>query len=181
MYPFVRMALSMAAAHRQPPLKVDETHVSEHIAMPWDIDIFGEVNNGRILSLYDLGRFALAMRVGLIGVLRQNKWALTVAGSSIQYRRRLLAFQKYSIHSQAVGRDGRFFYLSQSMWRGQTALSHALFRTAVVDKNGIVATDLVAEAMARPDWQPELPAYALNWIEAEATRPWPPSAPFELS
>ena len=179
MYPFLRLATNMITASREPALGTDATHISTHIAMPWDIDMFMEVNNGRLLSLYDLGRFGLAVRIGLIATLRREGWWLTVAGSSVQYRRRLLAFQRYTMHSQAVGRDERFFYLSQSMWRGDTALSHAFFRTAVVDKGGIVETDRVAVAMGRQDWNPDLPQYARNWIEAEATRPWPPAGPHQ--
>ena len=174
MYPFVRMALSLAAARKMAPLAVDDVHVSTHTAMPWDLDMFIEVNNGRILTLYDLGRFELAARVGLIAALRKKGWAQTIAGSSVRYRHRLRAFQRFETRSQAVGRDARFFYLSQSMWRGDTALSHGLFRTAVTNADGIVPTDAVAEAMGQQDWNPELPDYVKNWIAAEDSRPWPP-------
>ena len=174
MYPFLRMATTMLAAKFEPSLPPEGRDVSHHRAMPWDLDLFGEVNNGRILSLYDLGRFHYSVRVGLVGVLRREGWALTIAGSSIRYRHRLHAFQRYDIHTRCIGRDARFFYISQSMWRGETALSHGLYRTAVVQKGGIVETDRVAEAMGAPGWNPSLPEYAKAWIEAEAERPWPP-------
>jgi len=174
MYPFIRMALTMAKAKRMGHLPIDGTHESHHVAAPWDIDVFGEVNNGRILSLYDLGRFGLAVRMGLTRTLREQRWGLTIAGTSIRYRKRLLAFQRYSVRSRAVGRDDRFVYISQSMWRGDIALSHALFRTAVVDKDGIVPPRTVLDALAIEDWEPTLPSYVTNWKSAESTRPWPP-------
>ena len=52
---------------RLPPLPVLGTHVSHHRCWPWDLDPWVELNNGRTLTLYDLGRIPMAQRTGLIG------------------------------------------------------------------------------------------------------------------
>ena len=62
MYPFVRMAKEIRKSRRAGPLGLTDTHVSRHICWPWDLDIWMELNNGRTLTLYDLGRLPMSMR-----------------------------------------------------------------------------------------------------------------------
>ena len=68
MYPISRLIGGAVRAYRAPKLNIDDTSESSFICRPWDIDMFFEMNNGRILTLYDLGRFDLAIRGG--GCLR---------------------------------------------------------------------------------------------------------------
>lgn len=181
MYPFFRLFKDIYRASRQPRLGLFETHVSNHICMPWDLDIWMELNNGRTLTLYDLGRTPLAVRTGLSKVLREKRWGLTVAGSVVRYRRRVRMFDKVTIYSRVLGWDHRFVYLDQSMWntRGDCT-SHAVYRTAVTDKNGIVAPDRIVEAMnLEGETSPELPDWVRDWIQAEDQRPWPPEVKVE--
>lgn len=174
MFPFIRLTKEVLLARRQPKLDFDGVHVSHHICWPVDLDFYLEMNNGRVLTLYDLGRIPLAYRVGLLRVMRKKGWGFTMAGASVRYRRRIRGFDRFTMRSRCVGRDTRFFYIEQTMLRGNEAASNILYRSALVDSNGIVETQRVAEAMGRPDWNPPLPDWVQNWTEAEATRPWPP-------
>ncbi|MDE0591410.1 acyl-CoA thioesterase [Halocynthiibacter sp. C4] len=174
MYPFIRLFKEAVKYRNATPLKVGENHVSHHICWPWDLDMWAELNNGRALSLYDLGRIPLARRMGLIKVLRREKWGLAVAGTSIRYRRRIRAFDKIEMRSRLVSWDERFIYLEQGMWvRGECA-SHALFRTAVTDRNGIVSTKRVMDALGLEATAPEMPQWSAAWVDADTKRPWPP-------
>ncbi len=174
MYPFLRLGLELALARRAPPLPFDAVHVSHHTCWPWDIDPWMELNNGRTLTLYDLGRVPLVVRTGLWRVLGENGWGLTVAGSSVRYRRRVRAFDRFETRSAFIGRDARFLYVHQAMFRAGEALSSALFRGAVTGPGGIVPTDEVAAALGAPGHVAPLPAWAAAWSAAEAERPWPP-------
>lgn len=175
MYPFVRLAKELFTASRQPALGLTELHVSHHIVWPWDLDTFLELNNGRTLTLYDLGRIGMGVRAGLIKTLKVEKWGLTVAGSSVRYRHRLHALQRIETRSRVVCWDDRFIYIEQSMWKKNgTCASHVLLRTAVTDKNGIVSTDRVLATLGQTATSPETPDWVAAWIKAEAMRPWPP-------
>jgi acyl-CoA thioesterase FadM len=150
--------------------------VSHHLCLPWDIDLWRELNNGRTLTLYDLGRIPLAGRVGLIGVLRRQRWGLAIAGASVRYRRRVRMFDRVEMRSRLVTWDARFMYLEQSMWRrdGECA-SHILYRAAVTGKDGIVPPDRVLEALGRSGHAaPPAPEWVEAWARADAARPWPP-------
>jgi acyl-CoA thioesterase FadM len=174
MYPFVRVAKEMLRARRMPPLGILDTHVSHHLCWPWDLDLWVELNNGRTLTLFDLGRLPLGRRTGLDRVLKEKRWGLTVAGSTIRYRRRVTAFTKLTMYTRCVGWDKRFVYMEQSMWRGDECTSHALIRSAVVGKAGIVPPAEMAVALGAAAESPALPDWVEAWIDADATRPWPP-------
>ncbi len=177
MYPVVRFALAMARARRQGPLAPGEWHVSRHLCWPWDLDPWGELNNGLALTLYDLGRIPMFQRIGLIAALRRRGWSVAIAGSSLRYRRRVRAFHRVTLASRVAGRDPRFLYVEQSMWRRGEAVSAGLFRVAVTSAAGIVPTAEVAAEIGPIPGPETLPRWIRAWIEAEAARPWPPAAP----
>ena len=127
MFPFVRLVKHLAIARRQPPLGLTETHVSHHMVWPWDLDLFLELNNGRALTLYDLGRLGMGLRAGIGAALKAEKWGMTMAGSTVRYRRRLRVFERFEMRSRTVCWDDKFIYIEQSMWKtnGECA-SHVL-------------------------------------------------------
>lgn len=152
-----------------------DTHVMEMTCLPVDIDGFLEMNNGRILTLFDLGRFALAIRTGLWDVLRAQKWGLVVAGSTVRYRARITTFQKFEMRTRFLGWDERFLYLEQAMWRGDTCCNHALLRTAVTANGRMAPVVDVAKALGVEGESPVLPDWVLAWAAADGTRVWPPA------
>jgi acyl-CoA thioesterase FadM len=180
MYPFLRMAKVIRAERRKPRIGPFETHVLRLTCLPWDTDMFIEMNNGRVLTLFDLGRFGLAARTGLWQVLRERKWGLVVAGASVRYRARIRPFRRFEVHTRLIGWDGRFLYIEQAMWRGGTCCHHALMRTGVTTGGRLTDPGLVAEAMGLDAASPALPDWARAWTEADATRPWPPDIRGEL-
>jgi len=56
MYPYARVAAPVLRARRAPRVAAFDTVVTRHRLLPWDIDPWGELNNGRALTLYDTGR-----------------------------------------------------------------------------------------------------------------------------
>ncbi|WP_371170421.1 acyl-CoA thioesterase [Aliiroseovarius sp. 2305UL8-7] len=176
MYPFIRMTKELIKNARAEPLPVTGTHISHHRCWPWDIDLWRELNNGRTLTLYDLGRIPLAGRTGLSRMLLKNRWGLTMAGASVRYRKRIRTFTRLEMRSRVVGWDDRFIYLEQSMWLGEDCANQILYRSAVTDHNGIVPTARVVEAIGHDGPSPTLPSWVQAWIDAETQRPWPPEA-----
>lgn len=176
MFPFVRLAFEMVRAGRMPALdRLTDEHVSSHLILPWDLDMFLELNNGRALTLFDLGRLGMARRGGLIDLLKRERWGMTMAGSSVRYRRRVHVFERVTVRSRAVCFDDKFVYIEQSMWKknGECA-NHVLYRAAITDKNGLVRTDRLMKAFGDRTENPPMPDWVANWCRAEDTRPWPP-------
>ena len=175
MYPYIRAALMLFRASRKPKLpELTSTVSSEHRAWPWDTDIFGELNHGRILTLFELNRWELAQRLGLIRHIRKRKRGLTVAGVSIRYRRRVPIFSRYRVETRPLGWDDKFMYGEQQMWIGDLACNQMLIRLAVIGRDGAIEPRSIASDLGYDPTSPALPDWVQNWISAEGTRPWPP-------
>ncbi len=175
MYPIFRFAKEMAIHARVGTLPLGEIHRSTHICWPWDVDPWLEMNNGRTLTLFDLGRLPMVHRAGMLPALKANGWAVAVAGASVRYRRRVRMFQRFSMQSAILGWDARFMYFQQSMWSKGEATSSILLRMAITDASGILAPARMAAELGWPETSPTLPEYVTAWIKAEAKRPWPPT------
>ena len=102
MYPFLRMAKELIKTSLASKLKVTDVHVSHHICWPWDLDTFAELNNGRTLTLFDLGRFGPAQCTGVMDVLRKHKRGLTIAGASTLYCHWIKVFERIEMRSKLV-------------------------------------------------------------------------------
>jgi len=175
MYPIVRLIKEQITFRNAPRLELFGTHVSHHICWPWDIDPWMELNNGRTLTLFDLGRMPFSSRIGMFEALRANGWGMAVAGNTTRYRRRVRMFHRFSTETRLLGWDRRFLYVEQSMWRNGEALNHILIRLAATDENGILPPERLVAAMGYPGQNsPALPDWVASWVAADALRPWPP-------
>ncbi len=174
MYPYLRMAKELWKFRRAPRLGLFDTHVSHHMCLPQDIDPWMELNNGRTLTLYDLGRLPMGKRLGFDMLGKEKGWGLTVAGNSTRYRRRVRLFDRFEMRSRILGWDARFLYMDQTMWRGGDCTSQMLLRSAVASKSGIVPPAEVMRALGHPEESPALPDWVRAWIDGDAQRPWPP-------
>lgn len=175
MYPIIRLLTSSTQAALSESIEIDAICETRFRCMPWDIDLFLEMNNGRILTLYDIGRFDLSIRSGLAKILKQKRWGLVVAGSSVRYRRRVKMFDKVVMRTQIVGFDDRWIYIAQSMWvKGQPS-SSVLLRTGITVKGKTIPPAEVLDAMNVSNWKPEPSSWVESWVASEENRPWPPS------
>jgi len=175
MYPFIRMAKELYRYRNAPALPLLGTHVSSHVCWPWDIDLWRELNNGRTLTLFDLGRIPMVRRIGLVAALQKHSWGMTVAGVSVRYRHRIRVFQKVEMRSRVIGWDNRFLYIEQSLWnRHGACTTHALYRTALTGPGGIVEPCMAMPDLHHDGPDPELTDWVQAWIRAEQKRPWPP-------
>lgn len=113
---------------------------------PQDIDPYLELNNGRYVTLLDLGRFAYGARVGIYDFLKKNKWALTITGTYNEYRHRLRVFQSFELKTQIVGYDENWFYFFQKLERNGKTHMASIVKFSFTSKQGIVKPKQVMEA-----------------------------------
>jgi hypothetical protein len=108
MYPFLRLIKDLFKFRKAPQLGFGDVHISHHMCMPWDLDPWIELNNGRTLTLYDLGRIPLAARSGLLNVLKERRWGMTMAGACVRYRRRIFHQTAFGQHWAKQRIDPKF-------------------------------------------------------------------------
>lgn len=180
MYPFIRytstIIKSAIRAKKGNTLTFRDTGEIEFFCRLTDIDNFLEMNNGRVLTLYDMGRTDFAVRSGLGRQLLKQHWGMVVAGSTVQYRKRIRAFDKVTMKTHIAGFDERWIYIEQSMWVKGKPCSSALLRTGITEGGKVIETARVLEVLDQADWQLPPTGYVAEWIVSDADRPWPPQS-----
>ena len=183
MYPFGRMMKEMFLQRRALRIGLLDLHRSWHRCWPWDLDPWMELNNGRTLTLYDLGRVPSMLRTGLVDLLKKAGCGITVAGATVRYRQRIRVFERVEMRTRVLGWDDRFFYMEQGIWSQGRCANHILLRLAAFrDKAGVGKPGgIIPPAELLTYWgectevhAPKLPEWVERWIESEAQRLWPP-------
>jgi acyl-CoA thioesterase FadM len=172
MYPYLRLAQVVIKAKFGFSLNLEEESVLKMRVFLGDMDFYPELNNGRHLTLMDIGRMDLAQRTGLLRMVRKKNWGFAVAGASIRYRHRLKAFKRFQLCTRIVGIDDRWFYFHQFTVRNGKIHSSALVRAGITSKQGLVPAKDVLDALGKSDWNPGIPEWVEAWTEAEELRPW---------
>lgn len=73
--------------------------------LPNDLDVNFHVNNGRYLTLCDLSRVDLFMRIGLARAVLKYRWMPVIAEHTMTYRKSLGAFRRFKAVSEITHWD----------------------------------------------------------------------------
>lgn len=134
---------------------------------PNDLDTNLHMNNGRYLTLMDLGRLDLLLHNGAIPFVLKNKWYPVLAGTQLRFRRPLNLFQKFEIRTRIVTWDFKWVYLEQRIFRkGELALQAYLKGVFVGPKGSVPITELLA-LMGTREPPPPMPAGLAAWLKSE--------------
>jgi acyl-CoA thioesterase FadM len=132
-------------------------------AWPNDLDLNLHVNNGRYLSLADIGRIHWFSLTGLLRVARRAQ-AFPVVGDAIaKFRRDLKAFQSVEIHTRLVGWDQRWGYIEHRFVRGGRVIGVVLIRGVFKGPDGPLEPAMLLAALGRSAPSPELPTW-VSWF-----------------
>ena len=100
-----------------------------HRVLPNDLDLLGHMNNGRYFTITDIARIELLIRAGVWQQMKKRKIYPVMAGETVQFRRPLQPFQRYSILTRTLGWDDRFIYV-EHRFQSKDAI-HALMLVRV--------------------------------------------------
>jgi acyl-CoA thioesterase FadM len=140
---------------------------------PTDLDANIHMNNGRYLSVMDLGRLDYMVRVGLMGRVLQEKWMPVLSAATIRYRIPLNPFQKFKLETRVVWWDDKWFYMEQRFIIRGGDKDGAVAAIAFVKgsfysrkTNSTISTSTLTDLMGITD-TPEKPSYIESWQAAE--------------
>jgi acyl-CoA thioesterase FadM len=137
--------------------------------LPTDIDLLRHMNNGRYLSLFDLGRWDLLVRSGLADATRRRGWYPVVASETITFRRSLELWQRFVVETRFLGHDERSLYLEHRAVVDGEIYASAIIRARMLRRGGgTVGHDELFAAVARPEGLPEVAPWVREWAEASA-------------
>lgn len=162
----MRVLLESVFRRRLHPLAESIVHLR---VLPNDLDLNMHMNNGRYLTIMDLGRLDLLARCSLAGVAFKRRWQPLVGGVNIYYRYSLAPFQKYRLHTKVVAWDEKWFFIEQRFTRKNRliALAHvkALFRG---DGRNLKPEEVLKAAHVNID-PPEVPEKIKVWLKMDET------------
>ncbi len=115
----------------KPSINILEACRTTFFVNPLDLDINVHMNNGRYLSLMDLGRIDLMIKSNVFWKLFKNGYYPIVVTEGIRFKKSLLPFQKFIIETKINTLDQKDFFISQKFFH----------------KNELVANELVAEGV----------------------------------
>lgn len=142
--------------------------------LPNDLDFNMHMNNGRFLTVMDLGRLDLILRSGLFKVMIKQKSVPILASAKIRYRLSMNPFQKYTLQTQILGWDDKWFYLEQRFVMAAGPLSGQVAAIGLVkgcffdqQNKTTVPTADVLHMIGYDRPSPALPPHITAWQEAE--------------
>ncbi len=149
-----------------PPTTVGRIRVT---VLPTDIDILRHMNNGRYLSVFDLGRWDLLVRTGLLDTMRENGWYPVVSSETVTFRKSLELWQRFDIETRFLGHDDRALYLEhRAVVRGEI-YARAIIRARMLKRSGgTLGHDELFAAVGYPDGLPDVDAWVHDWAAASA-------------
>lgn len=106
---------------------------------PHDLDVSLHMNNGRYLTIMDLGRIDMLMRTGLWKTARVRHWTPIANAVVIRFRRELRPFQRFTLETKVASWSETHVIIEQTFkfadgaGNGQIA-AKALFKGGLYDR-----------------------------------------------
>ncbi len=152
---------------------LEETSLNFHV-LPNDLDLNGHMNNGRYLTIMDIGRMDFVLRIRLAAYVIQNKYIPVLSSASMRYRLPLLPFQKYALKTRIVCWDDKWvfmehrFVISGGKKAGAVA-AIGLVKGSFYSKKtrAPIPTGDIMAAIGLTEHSPAIPAYIAKWQESE--------------
>ncbi|MDB4950982.1 MAG: hypothetical protein JWM27_3631 [Gemmatimonadetes bacterium] len=165
---FVRLALLLLRVRFRGRLAPLDESVLRFRVVPGDLDVNLHMNNARYLSMMDLGRTDLVLRMGVVRELMRRRWNPVVGSLTIRFRRSLAPFQAYTLHTRLMCWDEKAFYLEQRFERDGDVVARAVVRGVFVGPDGRVPAHRLVEMAGYEAESPPMPEAVRAWVEAEA-------------
>lgn len=161
----IRVVVSALLGRRRGLL--DESVVTFRV-WPNDLDLNLHMNNGRYLTVMDLGRSDLMIRAGLARLVVRRGWMPVLGSATVRFRRSLAPFERYVLRTRLLCWDDKWMFIEHRFeTRGGRLACHAVvkgtFRTAGVTVSPAEVLDALGCAVSSPP----APAAVIAWTDSE--------------
>lgn len=167
MHPYLRLAGVVASSARGARAHPLDTLRLEMRVLPVDVEVT-RMNNGRYLTLMDLGRLDLTFRCGLLGPLLKNRWFPLVSSMTARYRRSLRLGERYTLSTRLAAFDAKYWYMEQHFETKEGVAMAAYLKGVFRGPRGNVASADLLDAAGHPGLSsPPMPEALRLWLESE--------------
>lgn len=160
---WLRLIWMLLTAWRRRPVSILEASTLRMAVMPNDLDFNGHVNNGRFLTLADVGRMDFVLRSGAAKVAFRMR-ALPIVGDSLaKFRRDLKLFERFDIQTRLIGWDDKWTFMEHRFLRHDRVLGVVVIRGLFKGPQGPISPGRFLEAMGLQVTPPALPDWVQDW------------------
>ncbi|RYZ93708.1 MAG: thioesterase [Proteobacteria bacterium] len=135
---YFRLIYTFFISWRQGRAALVESQSLSFRAWPHDLDINLHVNNGRYLTLMDLGRVQLMIRLGMAPKILKERWMPVIGSVHMRYRRSLAPLKSFRLETRIIAWDEKWFYIEQRFVCGQELMAVGLVKGLFRSKTGTV-------------------------------------------
>ncbi len=141
---------------------------------PFDLDINMHMNNGRYLSIMDLGRIDLLLKAKTFWGLILNGYYPVVASEGIRFKKALMPFQFFQIRTQIDYWNEKDFYIKQEFIQNKKVVAEGYLKARFLRRGqgSITTRELFKLLGTEYKTCPESPkASALDQLHSQLTKP----------
>lgn len=135
----------------------------------FDLDLLGHVNNGKYFTFQDLGRIDHMLRTGIWGQIKKRGWFPVLSGETMQFIRPLLWGQRFTLTTQILGWDDKYFYIEHRFLQDGHAAPAAIsiVRGIFLRRSGGVTSPAeVLQAIGETRTPPPLSPHVTAWNDS---------------
>src|SRR5262245_27939437 len=126
---------------------------------PNDLDFNLHVNNGRYLTLANIGRAHWFGRTGALGLFRKHKAFPVIGGAIAKFRHDLKVFQTFEIHTRLIGWGSKWAFFEQRFVRKDRVLGVVAVRAVARAQGGSIDPQVLIAELGHSAPSPELPEW----------------------
>jgi acyl-CoA thioesterase FadM len=105
---------------------------------PNDLDLNRHMNNGRYLTIMDIGRTDFLGKTGLLKVAIKHKWFPILGAAQMIFLRPLKIWQPYTLYTALIHWDDKWFYISHRFESNEKVIAIGRVRGLLRGPNGNV-------------------------------------------
>jgi acyl-CoA thioesterase FadM len=159
------MLVQTIASHFRPPIAPVDESVTRHRVWLNDADVYRHLNNGRYLSLMDLGRLDLLVRTGLFRHIARRRWYPVVATARIRFLRSIDLLQRYEMRSRLVCWDDKAVFIEHRFERKGRLMAVGAIRGVFLGPEGKIRPGEVLGLVGWEGASPEMPESIASLLE----------------
>lgn len=139
-------------------LRALESSVLNLCVLPNDLDLYMHLNNGRYLTLMDLGRMDWILRTGLGKTADRHRWKPLVASVKMTYKKSFLVFENFKLSTRIIGWDAKWFFIEQKFEKNGLVYASGLVKGLFRGPEGNIPTQKVLDLLQPGILSPVLPS-----------------------
>lgn len=154
---YLRLLLVLIRALFKPRMATLDTSVLRFYVLPNDLDLHRHMNNGRYLSIMDLGRADLMLRTGIFSLVYKNNWIPVVGTVHMRYRRPLKLFQAFELQTRIVYWDDKWVFIEQCIISRGKICAQGTIQGLIRAREGNVPTSFLMQELGMNTERPAMP------------------------